>query len=112
MIFLVKMQAANRSNAIYIYIYIFFFFVYSVKAVTVPEAPSVLISLVARTKGNTPAISPLRPPQPSSLFLRNISEKSFQCKIRVRNSGAGNGCANFMGAWKKCVLSAGKSPCP
>ena len=29
-------------------------------------------------------------------------------KIRVRNSGAGNGCANFMDAWKKCVLSAGK----
>ena len=28
-------------------------------------------------------------------------------KIFVRNSGAGNGCANFMGAWKKCVLSAG-----
>ena len=29
-------------------------------------------------------------------------------KIRVRNSRAGNGCANFMGAWKNCVLSAGK----
>ena len=29
-------------------------------------------------------------------------------KIRVRNSGVGNGCANFMDAWKKCVLSAGK----
>ena len=29
-------------------------------------------------------------------------------KIRVCNSGAGNGCANFMDAWKKCVLSAGK----
>ena len=29
-------------------------------------------------------------------------------KIRVRNSGAGNGCANFMDTWKKCVLSAGK----
>ena len=23
--------------------------------------------------------------------------------------GAGNGCANFMDAWKKCVLSAGKT---
>ena len=33
-------------------------------------------------------------------------------KIRVRNSGAGNGCANFVGTWKKCVLSAGKPPCP
>ena len=30
-------------------------------------------------------------------------------KIRVRNSGAGNGCANFMDAWKKCVRSAGKT---
>ena len=30
-------------------------------------------------------------------------------KIRVRNSGAGNGCANFMDAWKRCVRSAGKS---
>ena len=29
-------------------------------------------------------------------------------KISVRNSGAGNGCANFMGTWKNCVLSAGK----
>ena len=29
-------------------------------------------------------------------------------KIRVRNSGAGNGCPNFMDTWKKCVLSAGK----
>ena len=29
-------------------------------------------------------------------------------KIRVRNSGAGNACANFMGAWKKSVLSTGK----
>ena len=30
-------------------------------------------------------------------------------KIRVRNSGGGNGCANFMDARKKCVLSAGKT---
>ena len=29
-------------------------------------------------------------------------------KIFVRNSGAGNGCANFMGTWKNCGLSAGK----
>ena len=29
-------------------------------------------------------------------------------KIRVRNSGAENGCANFMDTWKKCLLSAGK----
>ena len=30
-------------------------------------------------------------------------------KIFVRDSGAGNGCANSMGASKKCVLSAGKT---
>ena len=30
-------------------------------------------------------------------------------KISVRNSGAGNGCANFMDAWKKSVRSAGKA---
>ena len=31
-------------------------------------------------------------------------------KILVRStSGAGNGCANFMDTWKKCVLSAGKT---
>ena len=29
--------------------------------------------------------------------------------IFVRNSGAGNGCANFMGTWKNCVLSVGKA---
>ena len=28
-------------------------------------------------------------------------------KFLARNSGSGNGCANFMGAWKKSVLSAG-----
>ena len=30
-------------------------------------------------------------------------------EIFVRNSGAGNGCANFMGACEKCVRSAGKN---
>ena len=33
-------------------------------------------------------------------------------KISARNPGAGNGCANFMGAWHFLVLSAGKPPCP
>ena len=33
-------------------------------------------------------------------------------KISARNSGAGNGCANFMGAWHFLVLSAGKPPLP
>ena len=29
-------------------------------------------------------------------------------KISARNSGAGNGCADFIGAWHFLVLSAGK----
>ena len=38
-----------------------------------------------------------------------LSDSSFQknprvCKIRVRNSGAGNGCANFMDAWKNALF--------
>ena len=34
-------------------------------------------------------------------------------KIRPRNSGAGSGCANFMGAWKNAFfLQEKKSPCP
>ena len=32
-----------------------------------------------------------------SLFQKNPRVR----KIRVRNSGAGNGCANFMDTWKK-----------
>ena len=31
-------------------------------------------------------------------------EKPRVCKIRVRNSGAGNGCANFMDAWKNALF--------
>ena len=41
---------------------------------------------------------------------KKISQKNPRVrKIRVRNSGAGNGCANFMDTWKECVLSAGKT---
>ena len=40
------------------------------------------------------------------------SEKRGVHKISARNSGAGNGCAKFMGAWHFLVLSAGKPPCP
>ena len=39
---------------------------------------------------------------------KNCQKNPRVRKIRVRNSGAGNGCANFMDTWKKCVLSAGK----
>ena len=42
-------------------------------------------------------------------FCLDKSQKNPRVrKIRVRNSGAGNGCANFMGAWNFWVLSAGK----
>ena len=42
----------------------------------------------------------------SGLFFRKIL---VSAKFVVRNSGAGNGCANFMDTWKKCVRSAGKT---
>ena len=52
----------------------------------------------------------------STLRSRNyclLSEKRvMSIKCFVRNSGAGNGCANFMGAWHFLVLSARKPPCP
>ena len=41
--------------------------------------------------------------------LENGQKNPRVRKIRVRNSGAGNGCANFMDARKKCVHSAGKT---
>ena len=40
--------------------------------------------------------------------LSHIQKNPRVRKIFVRNSGAGNGYANFMGTWKNCVLSAGK----
>ena len=42
--------------------------------------------------------------------MKNTIQKNPRVrKIRVRNnSGAGNGCANFMDTWKNCLLSAGK----
>ena len=50
-----------------------------------------------------------------SLMSVPKSEKASR-ESHVRNfsarSGAGNGCANFMGAWHFVVLSAGKPPCP
>ena len=33
-----------------------------------------------------------------------LSENPRVRKIFVRNSGAGNGCANFMGAWKNALF--------
>ena len=41
-----------------------------------------------------------------------IQKKRDVHKISARNSGAGNGCADFMGTWHFWVLSAGKPPCP
>ena len=43
-------------------------------------------------------------------FGANLSQKNPRVrKIFVRNSGAGNGCVNFMDAWKKRVPCAGKT---
>ena len=52
----------------------------------------------------------LRHSNPGILFcFRFRIQKSPRVrKIRVRNSGAGNGCDNFMDASKKCLFSAGK----
>ena len=49
--------------------------------------------------------------------MANLGASLFQKKhdvhkISARNSGAGNGCANFIGAWHFLVLSAGKTPMP
>ena len=44
-----------------------------------------------------------------SRYLSKVQKNPRVHKIFVRNFGAGNGCANFMGASKKCVLSAGKT---
>ena len=41
-----------------------------------------------------------------------IRTKPHVRNFSARNSGAGNGCANFMGAWDFWVLSAGNPPMP
>ena len=52
-------------------------------------------------------------PVVSNLVVCNFYQKKRDVhKISARNSGAGNGCASFMGAWHFLVLSAGKPPCP
>ena len=43
------------------------------------------------------------------LFPTSSQKNPRVRKISVRNSEAGNGCVNFMDAWKKCVLSPGKT---
>ena len=42
----------------------------------------------------------------------NFRKILVSIKFCIRNSGAGDGCANFMGAWKNFFHSAGKPPCP
>ena len=41
-------------------------------------------------------------------FVQENQKNPRVHKMFVRNSVAGNGCANFMDAWKTCVRSAGK----
>ena len=59
---------------------------------------------------NNPGVFP-RATRPKSLCLCAFFQKEILVSVEfsVRNSGAGNGCANFMGTWKNCVLSAGKT---
>ena len=47
-----------------------------------------------------PLCRPLKHSMTVSLFQKNPRV----CKIRVRNSGAGNGCANFMDTWKNAFF--------
>ena len=59
----------------------------------------------------------IRTPRAEEHQCRTIKQKKKKKKrdvhkISARNSGAGNGCANFMGARHFCVLSAGKPPMP
>ena len=46
------------------------------------------------------------------IAFASLRKNLVSVKFFARNSRAGNGCANFMGAKKNCVLSAGKPPCP
>ena len=47
-----------------------------------------------------------------TIGLERIRKILVSVNVFARNSGAGNGCANFMGAWKKCLLPAGKPSTP
>ena len=47
--------------------------------------------------------------KPSQIHL--VQKNPRVRKIFVRNSGAGNGCANFMDAWKNASVLQEK-PCP
>ena len=65
------------------------------------------ITIVFAEKCNALSFA-MRPP-PAQMGWENQKNPFSVRKIRVRNSGAGNGCANFMDTWKKCVLSVGKT---
>ena len=63
----------------------------------------------AEKKTDTPKTPFWTTVSPHDAFSAPFRGNPRVSKISVRNSGAGNGCANFMGAWKKCALSAGKT---
>ena len=47
------------------------------------------------------------------MVIFDLNQKNPRVRnFSARDSGAGNGCANFMGAWHFLVLSAGKRPMP
>ena len=47
----------------------------------------------------------------ANFVLQTCHPNLVSASFSAHNSGAGNGCANFMGAWHFSVLSAGKPPC-
>ena len=60
-----------------------------------------------RTKkeGQVQIGKPPRLKHPRSAAIEKLHQKNPRVrKIRVRNSGAGNGCANFMDAWKNAFF--------
>ena len=78
------------------------------------------LGLLGSPEQEFPEIAPqsaLESPLRNRDALRSAPESALKSqknprvrKIRVRNSGAGNGSANFMDAWKKCVLFCRKNP--
>ena len=66
-----------------------------------------------------PRLSPAQTPQKLTSPVKQFPNYSSQYqknprvrKIFVRNSGAGNGCANFMDAWKNASVLQENPPCP
>ena len=62
-----------------------------------------------RARGSLPECTKCRDFSAIAIFRRMFQKNPRVRKIRVRNSGAGNGVRQFYGRAEKCVLSAGKT---